>query len=765
MLIKLMLRGMKKNWLQFISVMLMAFLGIYLYTGVNASWYSLQAIQDTYYSETNMADLWVYGSFDENDYQKIMEIGSVKEVDKRVVLHAIVEQKEDTVIEMNFVDSIDVSQCKIKSGTDYFEEDGVWLDYDYAVENGIEVGDQVVFKLDYCEITATVKALVLNPDYIYQLKDSSSYSPDHKSFGFAFMPEGALWREVELDEFYTCFVMDVEDDANINQISDSIKETLDGKYSAVQTRETHLSSSTLQSEIDSFKGVGAIFPVLFMGISFMLIITTLTRMVNKQRTQIGTFKALGLSKAKIIWYYLSYGFYPTLVGCLLGLVLGPYTFPGAIFTSYNTGYFCLPNWDVSTPEVSFTWVIICVVGSTFICYFPCRKVLNESAASALRLKEAKKQKVSKFEQTEFWEKRKFKFKWIFKEMKNSKMRTFMALFGTMACGLLLVCAFGMKDSIDNIFDWYFTGLQTYEVKATASYGATEELMQNVADENGGSLYMEQPVEMKRPDSSSVEAASLKVIDGNVISYEDADGNSVNLGTVGISNKMAQKLELKVGDRFEWRLSGETTWQESVVEIIYRTPFDQGMTVTKKYYMDKDMDYTPTSILFPEELTDEEIERIEGNDFIGYVQKKSELREEMVEFMSAMYSIVYVLIILAVILNIVVLYNIGVLSFTERYRELATLKAQGFSDKLLRGLLFGQNMWLSAIGLIVGMCLGTQMIGLMFSATDAYDFNIVVKPLSIFLSIVLTYGTSVLVSLLFNRRLKNLDLVGTFKNND
>ena len=96
MLIKLMLRGMKKNWLQFISVMLMAFLGIYLYTGVNASWYSLQAIQDTYYSETNMADLWVYGSFDENDYQKIMEIGSVKEVDKRVVLHAIVEQKEDT---------------------------------------------------------------------------------------------------------------------------------------------------------------------------------------------------------------------------------------------------------------------------------------------------------------------------------------------------------------------------------------------------------------------------------------------------------------------------------------------------------------------------------------------------------------------------------------------------------------------------------------------------------------------------------------------
>jgi putative ABC transport system permease protein len=225
--------------------------------------------------------------------------------------------------------------------------------------------------------------------------------------------------------------------------------------------------------------------------------------------------------------------------------------------------------------------------------------------------------------------------------------------------------------------------------------------------------------------------------------------------------MAENLGVKVGDEISWHIYGEEKWNSSTIGEIYRTPFTQGITMYQSLYEKLGYSYRPSMIVSAQ--NDVKDRFTEGEEGISKISDKEELVKSYRTLARAMDVMVYTLMIAAIILAVVVIYNLGVLSFTERQRELSTLKVMGFKTKKLRRLLLTQNIWLTVIGILPGIPIGIWILRYIFQFLgDVFDFIIVVELSSYLYTVLGTILLSAAVNRLFSKRVKSLDMVSSLK---
>lgn len=808
MLFKKMLRDIARNKSQFVTIFIMVFLAVFAFAGVHAYMDGMKASADVYYENQNLQDLWITSeNFTEEKIQEIKSIENVNDVERYIRIKANVNGSEkytnpltnkpvdDLVYECNFIESNNINKMYIIEGEEYSKDkSGIWID-DYLAKNlGIKVGDELELSIEGTVFKEKVMGLMEAPDHVYFMKDETAIFPTHTDFGIAYLsinefPKDYLYTKIldkmEIDsskienkeEFlkanipnfniddYMSFpfaMVDVSDVSKINDTKSEIKNNVDGIITAT-TRDEDISYDGYKREAEEGETYSGVFSGLFVFIALLSVVTTMNRFVKRERTQIGTLKALGFKRGRITFMYVGYGLFISIVAGILGIILGNLLI-GNTFLKMEMDYYEIPYYNIKTLPIVYYVTIGIVAVVTLVTYLSCRKVLKEPAAQALRVERPKiKVKEHSITTWKIFGKLSLSSKWNLRDVLRSKARTMMALVGIAGCTMLVVTAFGMLDSMNAYMDWEFETINNFEYKLNLSEDYTDEQYNSIISKYGDNTSKTLAVEFKNNDEIIVKQLTINDA-SDMLQVTDHNRKPFKMNDDGmyITEKMSKAYNLKVGDKFEWHVIGSDKWYESKVAGINRDPQFQQFNCTKKYYDTIESDYRADSVYTNEDLS--KTKEIAG---VSTIQTINNLKDGMNSMLGMMYSLIALLIVVSVILACVIIYNLGSLSFGEKEYQFATLKVLGFKYKQIKDIFIKQNLWIAVGAIIIALPLGNYMTDYIFKNAigDTYDFSAMIKPITFIGAAIGTYIVAFIVNQLLGRKIKKIDMVTSLKGNE
>ena len=734
----------------------MAFLGVYVFTGFGAESFGFEETSSTYYGETNLADGWIYASNIDDDFvNKVNDLSSTKDSERKLIVNSIADFDNDPDITLHFLEDNDISKFYLVKGEEFnlSDGDGVWLDIRFAEAKNLTVGDNISFTFEGMTVEKEIKGLGYSPEHLYQTSDSSMI-PDYGKMGFAYLSYEAFPVS---DVPYN--VLLVKYDGNSSNYEKQLDDDLTRDYSSFLPRAQHPSFAEFQDETEQHQMMTDVIPVIFIIISMLTLLTTMTRIINNQRMQIGVLKALGFKNRTIMFHYISYGFWMVLAGSILGLILGPLTLPPIMFEEMADLY-SIPYW-LTGFNISFIVVtLLMVVLAALISYFACRNIVNESPSSAIRPKIPKVSTSGFLEKLGIWKKFSFNVRWNYRDAKRNKFRALMSIVGVMACTLIIVASFGCMDGFDEMKEWEYTDINHYSSKLVLEDNITASQIDYIADDVGGEKLMESSIEIKSGDIK--KSGVITVLDDNKL-YTPTDDNknpiSISSNEVSISTKMAQLLGVGVGDTIKWHIMGSDKWISTKVDKIHSDPTSQGIIVSKEKLDDLGLNYTATSVISSHGVD-------KNYSGVKTIFSMDSLTDSWDDMMESSMTIIYLLAAFASLLSVIVLYNLGLLSFTEIKREFATLKVLGFKSSQLRKLLLTQNLWFTTIGFVIGVPLGREVLQYLWGTMgDSFYLKANISLKTLIITFLITYVVSILVNLMFSGKIKKLNMVESLKDNE
>ena len=753
MLFKKMLRDIAKHKAQFISIFLMAFLGVFVFAGVGGESVGLEVNSNNFYEDTNLADGWIYSlNISDLFLDQVNCLGATTQMERQVVVDSVGDFDNDPDITLHFVENNTISKFFLVEGEELNIDDagGVWLDKSFADAKGLKVKDNITFEFENYTIKKEIKGIGYSPEYVYHAS-SASIIPDFNKIGFAYLSYKAFPTDTVQYN-----VLNVKFDGDSKSYGELLDYHMGGYYSSFVERSEHSSVSQFADEMDQHKMMGDIFPVVFILIAMLILLTTMRRIITHQRTQIGILKACGFKNSSIILHYLSYGFWLVLTGSILGLILGPMILPQLFYPSMSATY-KLPSWN-SAWSMSFLYVAaLMIIMSLAVSYFSVKGISDEKPADTIRPKVPKVSSSGFIEKLGLWKHMSFNIRWNYRDTKRNKFRALMTIVGVMGCSALLVCAFGMYDGMNDLKEWEYTQINHYDSKLVIEEDAVQSEIDDIASKVNGDEIMESAIEIES-DSAKKSGSLLVLNETDLITPTDYDRNHVEIndGDVSISEKMAKMLDVDVGDTVRWHIMGSDKWIDTKIDKIHADPVSQGFIMSADKLEDLDLNYTPTSVITSEHVT-------EDYDGVKATNSMKNMTSSWDELTESMWLLIYILIFFAGLLAIVVLYNLGLLSFTEIEREIATLKVLGFKTGALRKLLLTQNLWFTAIGFVLGLPAGYYILAIMWeSSGDSFYILPSISPTNFLLTLAITFALSIMVNLMFSRKIKKLDMVESLK---
>jgi len=756
MLFRKMLRDISRHKAQFISIFLMAFLGVFEFAGVGGVSVGLEVNSDNFYEDTNLADGWIYSAYINDLFMYQVDcLGATTQMERQVVVDSVADFDNDPDVTLHFVENNTISKFYLLEGKklDINDKNGVWLDKSFADAKGLKVGDKIKFEFENYTIEKEIRGLGYSPEYVYHAS-SSSIIPDFNKIGFAYLSYKAFPTDT-----VPYNVLNVKFDGTPENYNDILSYHMDGYYNSFVERSEHTSVSQFADEMDQHSMMGGIFPVVFILIAMLILLTTMRRIITHQRTQIGILKACGFKNRSIILHYISYGFWLVLVGAILGLILGPITLPPLFYPSMSATY-KLPLWEPAW-DMSFVYVAaLMVIISLAVSYYSVKGISDEKPADTIRPKVPKVSSSGFIERLSIWKRLSFNVRWNYRDAQRNKFRALMTIVGVIGCSALLVCAFGTYDGMNDLKDWEYTQINHYDSKLVIEEDATQSEIDEIADKVNGDEIMEGAIEIES-DGAKKSGSLLVLNETDLVTPTDYDRNHVEIkdDEVSISEKMAKMLDVGVGDTVKWHIMGSDKWVKTKIDKIHADPISQGFIMSADKLEDLDLNYTPTSIITSEHVT-------KDYDGVKAANSMKDMTASWDEMTEAMWLLIYILIFFACLLAIVVLYNLGLLSFTEIEREIATLKVLGFKTRALRKLLLTQNLWFTAIGFVLGLPVGYYILAIMWeSSGDSFYILPSISITNFLLTLVITFALSILVNLMFSRKIKKLDMVESLKSGE
>ncbi|SEK69573.1 putative ABC transport system permease protein [Methanobrevibacter gottschalkii] len=756
MLAKKMLRDIKKHKTQFLSIFLMAFLGVFVFAGVGGESVGLEVNVNNYYNDTNLADGWIYSpNLDMNFIDDVNNLTPTTQSERQLVLDSIADFSNNPEIKLHFVENNTISKFYLMDGEplNISDEDGVWLDKSFADAKNLKVGDNITFEFNGFKIKKEIKGIGYSPEYVYHAS-TSSVIPDFNKIGFAYMS----YKAFPTDNIpYN--VLNVKFTGSPEEYNNLLSDKLDGEYNSFVEQSEHSSVSQFSEEINQHKMMGDIFPVVFILIAMLILLTTMTRIIAHQRTQIGILKASGFTNKSIMIHYVSYGFWLVLIGSILGLIIGPVTLPQLFYPSMSSTY-KLPSWNPAW-SMDFVYVaVVMIIMSLLVSYFAVRSISKENPADTIKPKIPKISSSGLVEKIGFWKHLSFNSRWNYRDAKRNKFRALMTIIGVIGCTALLVSAFGMYDGMNDLKEWEFNQINHYDSKLVIDNDASLSEIDDVARDVDGDKIMESAIEIES-DSAKKSGSLIALNHTDLITPTDYDWNKIEIGDdeVSISQKMADMLDISVGDTVKLHIIGSDKWIKTKIDKIHADPTSQGIVMSSDKIENLDLNYTPTSI-----VTEQHVDK--NYSIIKTVNSMKDITSSWDELTESMWLLIYILIFFASLLAIVVLYNLGLLSFTEIEREIATLKVLGFKTGSLRKLLLTQNLWFTFAGFILGLPVGYYVLKMMWdSSGDSFYILPSISPMNFILTATITFTLSILVNLMFSRKIKKLNMVESLKSGE
>lgn len=758
---KKLFRDMTRAAMQFLSIIALCALGTFAFSALDGTARMTRTTLNTYYEENNLADYWIsLPTADRAALDKVAAVPGVTRVRARTTVDMDTTLSDDITVSVTAYDgAMDINIPLLREGELLDENDkrGCLVEERFAVAQNLSLGSRIGVKLSGQEYDFVVRGIVVSPEYIV-VSDGLVANPD--AYGYLLINACAI-PTLPL----TQIVANIDDNADSETVQAAIEEAVPDAL--VVDRRSHASTARANNEAQMFENMTLIFPVLAYAVAALIVMTTLSRMIDNQRMQMGTLKALGFSSRQIRNHYLSYALVPSAIGAVLGTIIGHFTLPTLL---WNT----LLSQDEMpyklTPPISKpAWVMtaLCVMMSLGILLYSYQKSAKECTAALLRPKPPKDGKRILFERIPFlWSRFSFNTKMVVRNLMRNKLRTFMSLVGLLCCTMLIITSFGLQDSVTAMSINYYTRTLNYDVRASlkGTVGTAESYERRLDAENIECI-MEKSVSLRA--DAGTRTVSLTVLEDDQTMQHLGENETfvkIQPGTAAVTYKLTKTLKLSIGDTIRLYLPGDDEPLSLVIGQIVQNNVSQGVYLDQTTWESfRKGNFTPTALQLKNPSADC-LALLADMDEVDKIEYPAEQVDEMKRMLDTLSSVFTMLTGIALALAFVVCYNMGLMNFVERTREYATLKVLGYHQKEIRRLILRENNIITLIGVLMGILPGITLIDAILHSCEPESGYYPGAPAlsSIILACVITFCFSQLIQRLLVRKVRKIDMVEALK---
>ena len=542
-------------------------------------------------------------------------------------------------------------------------------------------------------------------------------------------------------------------------------------------RDTNIGYVCLSSDTDVVQSVASVFPAFFFLVAALVCLTTMTRMIDDQRTQIGIMKALGYSSSSIMLKYMVYSGSATLFGSIFGIAVGAFAFPAIVWFGYDIIY----NFSslVFTMDWALAFGMVCVnlLGMLLVTWFCCVKELRCAPSDLIRPKAPEAGKRILLERIGFiWNRLSFMQKVSARNVFRYKKRIFMMLLGIGGCTALVLTALGLNDTIQGVVDKQYSDIILYDYEVSLAYDMTDDEQKIFLDDCGDNVAESMFLYRTSADVSangSTKSVTLTASDGQGIGdfiNLMNDGETVaypNAGEAIINCNLARMMDIGIGDEMKLTTADMDTLTVKVSGIfdnyVENLVFVNLDTCTQQWGGAPEL---KAALLKAPEGADVSAcgEKISSVDGVRTMQMSISSRDRISNMMSSLLFVVAMIILCAGLLAFIVLYNLTNINISERIREIATIKVLGFYPQEAASYVFRENLVLTGMGALFGLLLGVVFHAFVMDAikVDMMYFKPIISPLSFAFAVLLTFGFALIVNAIMRRRIDNIDMAGALK---
>lgn len=789
--IKMTTRTIKSFFGRYLALMIIVLLSVGFFAGLKVTTGIMHNTAEKYYYEQAFYDYRLISTlgFDEEDFTDFKNLDYINEVEGNKSLDALITINDNTsaykvmalpeIINIpslvHGTDKINYNECLVDAERFNKNDIGKTIKIDNDNINSKEykivglVDSPLYLNLDRGTTTigsGTLSGFIyLNPDelninyytdiYLTVNEQQQIYSSSYDDYIEEYKNEIEKLGNIYANNRYDKILRDNNISSEIAEMMGISKPTL---YTL--TRNENVGYASFESDSAILSGVANIFPVFFILIAMLVCMTTMTRMVDEERMQIGILKALGFSNFKILLKYLLYAGSAAIIGWVIGYFLGTLGMPQLFWFAYKALYgFTNLRYEFSILYSLLTLGVslICLLGSTIYCVL---KELRSTPASAIRPRPPKSGKKVFVERIKpLWNKFSFLQKVSFRNMLRYKMRLFMMLLGVGCTTGLIVTAFGLRDSMVNIASMQYEDLQKYELEATFKNNIEnmDELLSKYDEITSYSYIYKSSVEIfKDNDSKSVSLISFESDNIEDVWNIANNGNKISLPNKNeayVCNNTASKLNLKIGDVIKIRTKDYIEFEIKIANI-FDNLVSNYLIINNETIKENITDYSLNTVLINTNTND--LDSISKNliddDSITSLIQLTTSKNNVDNALSCMNYIIWVVVFFAGALSFIVIYNLTNINLAERIREVATVQVLGFYPKEVYGYVLRENVMMSIIASFIGLPLGKLFHYLVMSMIhlDLIEFPVLITPLSYVISLI----CSIIFSLLINQYMKH-----------
>ena len=803
LLLKNLLRSLWKNWKQLISIIAISFLSICLFSGLTSNANNLQERADYLYAQTNYADLYVTTtSLTADEKKTISEYPEIEKMEERLYLP--VNNGGSILYLVGADNDSTISTPLLIEG-----KRGLVLTDTYAQNHDLKLGSNITLSIDssYIPIDDKIKQLasLLVKNGKDDILNSSKISIQFEVTGLMYHPEAVQNSTFSLSTAYadSDYLIDqiiavLNENYNLDLITSlaqlfgydfDLETMLSDLYSSLTNQlvikslktdvvkekiqqelsESQLVSCSLGTEMSEYKelkqecdqamALTFVFPVIFFLVSVLVILTTLSQMIIKERSQIGALKAIGVPKYKIYIHYTLYGVVLCFIGALLGFFIGPLFIPKVLGIKYQI------LWDIPDLPIKFFYpltllIVFIILALSGLCAFVMSyHVIKEKPCDTLRPK-VSKIKVKPVNENSFFQKHSsIEMRMAFRNIFRNKGKSLMVILGTLGCSALLVCGFGIMDTLNYDISLDFNTNQKFDVVAVTDEDK-DKFLEGVND-------MPEVERAEAYYSISVMVSYESQVNTDLILLEEnSDYFLIPVGVdagVSIDKTTAEQLGVNTGDEVKIVMNGQV--YNKKVTHIFKSSFLRGIYDLQKNYSGELG--TPSSyyINLKDGVDLGTFKKELKSDFnILSLMSKKDVLKEADNILSTISTMTDIVKIFAILLSIVVIYNLTSLNIAERSRDIATMKVLGFHYKEISKTLTYEIMLDVLVGSLIGVFVGypLMVLVLVVNQTNLLTFIYHIQWYTYLLAFVIAFVVSLLVSLVLNLKSKKINMTESLK---
>ncbi|MDD4801961.1 MAG: FtsX-like permease family protein [Syntrophomonas sp.] len=775
---------------QFLAAAAVVMVGIITYIAMSSSYYYLSQSQDKFYRENNFADYYFQVvKAPQEIIKQVQMLPGVKSAGGRIQRDlSIIKKNEEraTARVVSFLLPMEeqINQLTLVEGRMFAHNQQssdveVVLDPKFAAANNLAWGEQITVVVDNKEVLLTGVGSAISPEFIYTMKDSADILPDPQKFGIFMLENSQAQQVLNMPNQINQVLIKFSAAADQPQTIEAIKEILK-PYGVLASypRQDQLSHAVLQAELDGLRSVTIFLPLMFLGIAAAIQFVILRRMVKAQRLQIGVMKALGYNNYQIIAHYTSYALLVSCLGVVLGTVLG-LILAGSISQVYAQ-FFNLPGGmqGYNARAIIYGFVLSLGVG-TAAGVTAARTVSAIQPAQAMRAEPPKSSARSLVERwPKLWKRLNPGWKMTLRNVGRNRGRFALTLLGVVFAVGLLIISFFINDAVDYIMQRYFYEGQKYDLSIRFDSLLQEKELLSISRIDGVQkveAFLELPVKMRYQGKTQDEVLLAYPPDLSMKKLESGTGKPIMVPRDGIliNQRTAAKLGVKEGDEVELEtLLTIGPIHRDTVQIIGETR----QLIGGGSYIDLER---ANRILQERNLVSGAMLKIESGKVAGVESEINKMlrvssilsrQKELSNFENNMASMAYsvsIMVLFAVILGFAIVYNSSVMNFSERQREIASLRVIGYSTREVSSLLLKENLLQSIFGVMLGLPFGRFAAEAYISSlsTDLYTLPVIIYPLTYLFS---ALGGIIFIMLAHRvaiKDIKDLDLVAALKQSD